>query len=487
MSQTISDRIAAGKLAKRGLLSPAQVARAAEVVAEVEASGLETIRVVFPDQHGLLRGKNVTARTLASIFASGLSVPSTVLLKDTANRTVFDIWDGNMTLDGRPLTGAGDILLVPDPDCLTPLPWSPHSAILMCDLAHSTGRSVTISSREVLRRAIDHLSGAALSAVMGLEVEFQVFAIEDDALDHEQATFPPAAMRTRNLTQGWSYLSETRYGEVEGLLDTLRRHAEAMGLSPRSMEIEMGPSQFEFTFDASDPLTQADRFVLFRTMVKEVCQAEGLHASFMAKPRVANSAANGWHIHQSLVCDDTGANVFMPTEDGTLTDTASHWVAGLLDHAAACCLMTNPTVNGYKRFTEFQLAPNRVQWGTDNRGAMLRALLYADDPASRVENRVADTTANPYYALAAQIIAGLDGLSRKAKAPPPTATPYGTDQALLPPSLIAAIEAFEESTLFNDALGPYFVRYLTHLKRAEWQRYLMTVSDWEQTEYFNLF
>lgn len=487
MTDSTLDRIASGKLARRGLLSPEQITRAAAMVEEASGNGLETIRVLFPDQHGLLRGKTITARTLGSLFENGLSVPSTLLLKDTANMTVFDIWNGALELDDRPLAGAGDVLLVPDPNRLTPLPWSPHSAVLICDLAFTNGDPVSIAPRQVLRTAMDRLAQAGFDAVMGLEVEFQVFEIEDPALDHSEATMPPAPRGTRNTTQGWSYLSETRYGEVEPLLDTLRRHAEAMGLAPRSMEVEMGPSQFEFTFDASDPLTQADRFVLFRTMAKEVCHDMGLHASFMAKPRLPNSAANGWHIHQSLLSRDTGENVFMAETDGTLTDLASAWIAGLLEHASAACLMTNPTVNGYKRFTAFQLAPNRVQWGTDNRGAMLRALLTGGDPASRVENRVADTTANPYYALAAQIISGLDGITRGSRAPAPTSTPYADDTALLPPSLIAAIEAFEESALFATAFGPAFQGYLSHLKRAEWQRYLMTVSDWEQAEYFNLF
>ena len=66
------------------------------------------------------------------------------------------------------------------------------------------------------------------------------------------------------MTQGWQYLTDTRYGQAEGILDTLRRFSEDMGLAPRTMEIEMGPSQFEFTFDPSGPMLQADRFVLFR-------------------------------------------------------------------------------------------------------------------------------------------------------------------------------------------------------------------------------
>jgi len=323
--------------------------------------------------------------------------------------------------------------------------------------------------------------------MMGLEVEFQVFERLDAALDHGQATMPPAPVATRNLTQGWQYLTETRYGEAEDLLDTIRRMAAAMGLAPRSMEIEMGPSQFEFTFAPSDPVGQADRAVLFRTMVKEVCHARGLHASFMAKPRLPNAAANGWHIHQSLLHRSSGENAFTPATPGELTTEAAGWIAGLLDNAAACCLLTSPTINSYKRFAPFQLAPNRVQWGWDNRGAMIRALLQPGDRASRVENRVADPTANPYLAFAAQIIAGRDGIARGATPPPATETPYDETAVALPATMIEAIEAFEASDLFADRLGADVVRYLAHIKRAEWGRYLSTISEWEQAEYFNLF
>ncbi|MBN8291105.1 glutamine synthetase [Rhodobacter sp. NTK016B] len=476
-----------GALFERGLLSENQARAGAELAARVVADGFETVRVLFADQHGILRGKTITARTLGSALAAGLSVPSTLILKDTAHRTVFDVWKNGLTLDGVSLSGAGDLLLVPDPGTFTPLPWSPHSAVILCDLAYRSGQRVSVSSRGVLRRAMDGLARTGHDAVMGLEVEFQVFSVSDDGLAHDQATMPPAALTTRNTTQGWAFLTETRYGAVEPLMDELRRAAEAMGLAPRSMEIEMGPSQFEFTFDASDPMVQADRFVLFRMMVKEICQRQGLHASFMPKPRVANAVANGWHIHQSLVSRETGHNVFTPGEDGTPTLEAGAWIAGLLDHAPATCLLTNPTINGYKRFSAFQLAPNRVQWGTDNRGAMLRALFQPGDPAARIENRVADTAANPYYALAGQILSGLDGLNRGATPPPPTLTPYAEDQTHLPATLEAAVHAFEASPLYAQTLGEDFVRYLAHLKRAEWARYLSTVSEWEQAEYFNLF
>ena len=457
----------------------------AGVLAQIEEAGIETVRLVFADQHGILRGKTIVAGALASAFRSGIGVPSTLLLKDTSHRTVFPVWGPGVEVADLPLGGAGDVILIPDPKRFFPLPWAPHSALILCDVRHRDGRPVQFSSGAVLSSAVTRLADAGYRATFGLEVEFQVFRVTDPALDHAKGTMPPAPPLTENLTQGYQYLTETRYAEAEELLDHLRRMAEALGLEPRSMEIEMGPSQFEFTFAPSDAETQADRFVLFRTMVKEVCQARGLHASFMAQPALPNAAANGWHMHQSLQ-DADGKPVFMPRGDGALTAEASGWIAGLLAHADACCLMTNPTVNSYKRFAPFQLAPNRIQWGRDNRGAMVRALLAPDDPASRIENRVADTSANPHFALAAQILAGLDGLTSGMLAPAPTETPY-EGATRLPISLLAAIEAFEASPFIAAAFGSDFLSYMSILKRAEWDRYLMTVSDWEQQEYFGLF
>ncbi len=490
MNNSLADEIKSGALARLGHRDASSAILAQGVIEQAATKSIETVRLVFADQHGILRGKTIAVRMLAGAFSSGIGVPSTLLLKDTSHRTVFDVWDGNTPSAETGLEsllgGASDVLLVPDPSGFYPLPWSPHSAILMCDVIDRAGAPIAFSSRTVLQTAEDQLRDAGFQAVFGLEVEFQIFQKTNAALNHEQATVPPAPIETSNLTQGWQYLTDTRYSEAEDILDTLRRYAETMGLAPRTMEVEMGPSQFEFTFDPSGPMTQADRFVLFRTMVKEVCEQHGLHATFMAKPKLANAAANGWHIHQSLLDVKTGANVFK-SKDSTLTQHASGWIAGLLEHAPASCLLTTPTVNGYKRFTEFQLAPNRITWGADNRGAMIRALLYPDDNASRIENRVADTTANPYYAFAAQILGGLSGIKGGKSAPPPTQTPYASDAAQLPDNLSTAIDAFEASQLFRDMLGEEFVEYLLHIKRAEWQRYLMTVSEWEQAEYFNLF
>ncbi|TNF57637.1 MAG: glutamine synthetase [Rhodobacteraceae bacterium] len=479
--------IAGGRLAASGLLEPEDCATAEELLARLDGSEIETVRVVFIDQHGILRGKTLMPEALPSLFRSGIAAPSTLLLKDTSHRTVFPVWSKDAGIASGPMQGANDMLLVPDPGSLTPLPWSPHSAWLFARPVHRSGAPIPFAPETVLRTAIDRLADQGYAAKLGLEVEFHVLDVTDDALDHDQTTMPGQPPQTRALTQGYQFLTDARYGEAEEVLDLIRRNAQGLGLPIRSLEIEMGPSQFEATFAPADPMTAARRMVMFRAMVKEVCARQGLHATFMARPRLPNITASGWHIHQSLEDLGTGANLFTPEGAHELTVEAAGWIAGLLAHAAESQLLIAPTVNSYKRYSGQQLAPDRVQWGWDNRGAMVRALLAPGDGASRLENRAPDATANPCYAIAAQLLSGLSGLTEGLEPPAPCETPYDSDVPPLPKSLRDAVEAFVGSALYRDVLGDETVDYLARLKRAEWDRYVATVSEWEQAEYFGLF
>tara|TARA_R110002072_G_scaffold62214_8_gene155956 strand:- start:218 stop:1597 length:1380 start_codon:yes stop_codon:yes gene_type:complete len=453
------------------------------VLEQVKKSGTETIRVLFADQHGILRGKTIVASALASVFSNGMNVPSSLLLKDTSNRTVFPVWSAA----DSPMSGVGDVTLFPDPSTFRILPWSPHSAWILCDTRMRNGDPIPFVSRDLLKSAVSKLEAQGLKMLVGLEVEFHIFEILDPGPDHKTTAMPGTAPLTRNLSQGYQFLSETRYGEVETVLDDLRRVCQQMGLPIRTTEIEMGPSQFEFTFDPDAPLIHADNMVMLRTLVKEVCARRGLHATFMCRPRVKDGAASGWHLHQSVLNAQTGENMMIPRKDGGLSKTASGWIAGLLAHAAESCILTTPTVNGYKRYRPGQLAPDRIQWGYDNRGSMIRAVMAFGDIASRVENRVAETAANPYYFFASQIISGLAGITQKLAAPPAVETPYETDAIKLPTDLLEAIQSFEKSHLYRNELGDTFVNYLSKIKRAEWERYLAHISEWEQAEYFDIF
>ncbi|MEW5423239.1 glutamine synthetase family protein [Amorphus sp. 3PC139-8] len=460
---------------------------AAEVIERAKRAELETVRLSFVDQHGVLRGKTLVADELAGAFRNGLAMTSTLLLKDTSHRTVFPVWDDDIGFGPGRFTGAGDVLIVPDPETFKILPWSPHSGWMLCDVRDKNGDEMPFCTRSILKRAVAQLKEDNLALVCGLEFEFYVFRVDNTRLDHADSGMPSAPPDTSLVSHGYQYLTEARYDALEEVMDELRRACQKLGLPVRSMEAEFGPSQCEFTFAPGSPLEQADGTVLFRSLVKQVCARRGLHATFMCRPKLNGIVPSGWHMHQSIVDTDTGDNLMIPHDDGTLSKIAGNWIAGLLDHAKESCLLTTPTVNGYKRYQPFLLAPDRIQWGRDNKGAMIRGLMAPNDKASRVESRVAEPTANPYLFIASQILSGHDGVRRNLKAPPPVENPYTSDAVSLPRSLISALEHFDESAFYREALGADFTRYLSQIKHAEWSRYLTTVSEWEQSEYFSLF
>lgn len=457
------------------------------VIQAVEEQGLETIRLSFADQHGILRGKTIVAGELKSAFRKGVNMTTTLLLKDTSHTTVFPVWTQDAGFGPGKLIGASDFLLIPDPGTFRVLPWSPHTGWMMGEIHDTDGLPIPFSSRRILRQTVDKLAIKNMHLVTGLEVEFHVFHMDDANLRHDNAGRPEDPPQTSLITHGYQYLTESRYDELETVMDLIRRNACALELPVRSMEAEFGPSQFEFTFKPAGAMESADALMLFRSMVKQVCRRAGYHATFMCRPRLKNIMSSGWHLHQSLTDLDSGENLFMPEAGKVLSTVGGRWVAGLLDHAAEACLLSTPTVNGYKRYQPYALAPDRVQWGRDNRGAMIRVITSPGDPASRVENRVGESAANPYLYVAAQVLCGLDGIERELSPPEPVETPYEADVPKLPTNLGDAVRAFRDSAFMHEALGDTFVDYYAHIKQVEWERYLSDVSEWEHREYFSLY
>ncbi len=440
-----------------------------DVLARIKSQGLETLRLSFVDQHGVLRGKTVVADAAEAALRNGVAMTSTLLLKDTSHKTVFPVWQDGPGLGDGLLDGAGDVLIRPDASTFRVLPWASHSGWILCDLSYKDGSALPFNPRGLLQKAVGTLTAAGMALQVGLEVEFTLFDAD---------TKTP-------VNPGYQYLTEARYNMLEPVFDAFRRAAHALDLPIRTIEIEIGPGQVEMTLAPMAPIAAADALTLFRSMIRQVAAQHGLQASFMCRPKHTNAVPSGLHVHQS-VQDLSGLNLFQ-SSDGGLTDIASSWIAGLLERAIEGCILSTPTVNGYKRFQPGMLAPDRVQWGRDNKGAMLRALIGPEDPASRIENRVAESSVNPYLFLAGQIHAGLDGVTRHAKAPAPVTRPYQSAARALPRSLGQAVTAFADSGFFQDVFGADVVKWLETLKQSEWDRYLSEISDWEQREYFALF
>ena len=453
----------------------------------IETHGLEVVRISFPDQHGLLRGKTIAAADAVKLMRSGVSITSSLLAKDTSNKTVLPIWSAGGAFGLSALEGAGDVLMLPDPASFRILPWSPKSGWLLSDLYMLDGRPVPFATRDVLKNAVARLASLGYDALVGLEVEFHVFKAVDRDLEPEDSGQPGAPPEVKLLTTGYQYLSELRFDQLEPMIEIIRRQVTELGLPVRSFECEYGPSQCEFTFQALPPLAAADTMIEFRSAVKQICRRNGMHATFMCRPRIPNVMSSGWHLHQSLIDRASGANAFVPqSAEQHLSPLGRYYLGGLVTHARAGAFFAAPTINGYKRFRSHSLAPDRALWGRDNRGAMLRVLSAPGDPASRIENRVGEPAANPYLYIASQLLAGIDGIQRRADPGPPADRPYDTPAPLLPRSLGEAIAALREDAFFRATMGNEVVDYLLAIKDAELSRFNQEITDWEHREYFEM-
>nr|WP_246526710.1 glutamine synthetase family protein [Plastoroseomonas hellenica] len=358
---------------------------------------------------------------------------------------------------------------------------------MLCEAHFPDGRVAPYSTRGLLQRVLAEAAEAGFDFIAGIEVEFHLFKLLDPRLAPEDSGQPGTPPEVALLTQGYNYLTELRYDQLDPALEIIRREIQALGLPLRSMEVEYGPSQVEFTFQAQGGLASADLMMLFRSAVKQVARRHGYHASFMCRPKIPNVMSSGWHLHQSLVDRVTGRNTFIGGDGALLSDTALHYLGGLLHHARAAAVFSTPTINGYRRYRPYSLAPDRAIWGIDNRGVMVRALGTPGDAATRLENRVGEPAANPYLYLASQLAFGLDGISAKRDPGPSADTPYEAAAPMLPRSLAEAVEALDASEAARRIFGSGFIDYLLRIKRAEIARFEAEVTAWEHREYFELF
>jgi glutamine synthetase len=481
---------------RHNLWSGAQARAAAAVEQAIARKKLELVRFSFPDQHGVLRGKTLVAAEAARALRSGVTMTSTLLAKDTSHRTVFPVFEPGAGMDIAEMGGAGNFVMVPDPGTFRVLPWAEKTGWLLCDCYFPNGREVPIATRALYRNALAKLADAGFDYLAGLEVEFHLFKVQDLRLAPDTLGWPAEPPQVTHTTHGYQYLTEGRYDQVAPILDILRKDLAALGLPLQSLEVEFGPSQYEFTFAPQAGMAAADAMTLFRSTLKQAARRHGYLVSFMCRPRFANTLASGWHLHQSLIDRRSKANAFAaPDEKSVLSQLGRKFMAGLLANAHAAAAFTTPTVNGYKRYRGINtMAPVQAVWARDNRGAMIRVMGEGGDPATHLENRSGEPLANPYLYMASQIHAGLDGLARNLDPGPSADAPYKSSREALPEMLEEAIAALRANACFRDGFGALFVGYYTRLKDAEIARYRKDaagsapgeVSEWEHREYFDI-
>jgi glutamine synthetase len=437
---------------------------AAGAIAALREQGIDVVRVSYSDMIGVDRGRDVLLGELPAALGHGLAF-CRAIFHTSPQGDVVPVAGG---LDA----GLPDVLVRPDLSTLTPLPWEPGAAWAIGDVTTPDGDPHPESPRAVLRRVEALLASHGLRVMIGPELEY--FLLEADDSERGWRRYADAP--------GNVYVVGAKGDPRRHLIHTLRSLRDA-GLRVTAANHEFCGGQFEINLAHSGALDAADRSFRLKSAIQEIARLDGLMATFMAKPFNAEGGS-GFHLHASLA-DDTGANVFGDPggEDG-ISKAGRQAIAGVLAHARALAALMNPTINSYKRFGPDTLAPWLIDWGLDNRSAMVRIPPERGDGA-RMEIRLGDATANPYLAIAGTLAAVYLGI-RDALEPPPPLAGYGYDPsaaALLPQRLPDALDALAGDSDLRAALGEEFCESFLTYKRNEVERFERYVTDWEFTEY----
>ncbi|HTX84248.1 MAG TPA: glutamine synthetase family protein [Streptosporangiaceae bacterium] len=436
----------------------------AGVVAErLREQGVDVVRVSYPDLIGVDRGRDVLIGELGAAVEHGLAFCRAIYHTSPRGDVV--------PVQGGLEAGLPDITVYPDLSTITPLPWEPNAAWCLGEAYAEDGKVAGESPRSVARGVASQLEAAGYSVVCGPELEFFVC---------EQG---PDGQWRRYANELGNVYVVGRKGDPQGLLLHMLRQLRDAELRVTAANHEFSPGQFEINLAHSGLVDAADRSFRLKSAVQEIARQRGLLATFMAKP-FNDEGGSGFHVHVSLG-DESGANVFGDSDgpDG-LSAPGRYAVGGVLRHARALSALLNPTINSYKRFGPDTLAPWLIDWGLDNRSAMVR-IPPERGPGARMEVRLGDATANPYLAMAAIGAAVHIGIQDKVE-PPAKLEGYGYDPAsadMLPMRLGDALDALEADTELADVLGRYFTTSFLQYKRNEIERFERYVTDWEFGEY----
>jgi glutamate---methylamine ligase len=411
--------------------------------------------ISFVDLFGTMRAKIVPAAAIDAVAKSG------------AGFAGFAVWYDMTPADP-------DILATPDPASLTRLPWKPEVAWVAADLVMD-GREVAQNPRQVLKRVVAVAAKEGFELKTGVECEY--FLITPDG----QAISDAADQQSKPCYDQQALMR--RYDIVAEICDAMA----ALGWAPYQNDHEDANGQFEMNWEYDNALVTADRHAFFKFMVKSIAEKHGLRATFMPKP-FGNLTGSGCHVHASLWSTKNGRNVFEDRKGELgLSQTAYHFIGGVMHSAEALCAIANPTVNSYKRINApptlsgATWSPNSVTYAGNNRTHMIRI-----PDAGRFELRLADGAANPYLLQAAVLAAGLDGIRDKRDPGKRldinmyTEADKAKGAKRLPLNLLDALRALEKSTVIKDAFGePTFRSYLK-LKHDDWNAYSRHLTDWER-------
>nr|WP_232335439.1 type I glutamate--ammonia ligase [Thermoactinomyces sp. CICC 10735] len=434
----------------------------------VEKENVAYIRLIFTDLQGTI--KNV-------------EIPRSQLEKALDNKMMFD----GSSIEGFVRIEESDMLLYPDLDSFVIYPWGndvngSKVAGIMCDIYNPDGTPFEGDPRGILKRVLKEAEEMGFTSFnVGTEPEFFLFKTDENGEP------------TLNLNDKGGYFDLAPVDLGENCRRDIVLTLDKMGFEVEASHHEVAPGQHEIDFKYADAVTTADHIQSFKLVVKNVARRYGLHATFMPKPLYGVSGS-GMHCHMSLFRGKE--NVFYdPSDELGLSETARHFLAGILKHARAFTAITNPIVNSYKRLVPGYEAPCYVAWSPKNRSPLVR-IPSSRGLSTRIEVRSPDPAANPYLALAVMLKAGLDGIKNQLPLPEQTdRNIYVMDEQErreagiedLPSSLKEALIELQNNPVMVEALGEHALSHFLEAKEIEWDMFRTNVHPWEREQYMHYY
>jgi glutamine synthetase len=339
----------------------------------------------------------------------------------------------------------------------------------MCDLEWEDGSPVVASPRQVLRRQVQALADRGWQAMVGTELEFNVFR---DTYEEARAKGYRDLAPANDYNVDYSLLGTAR---IEPLLRRIRNGMAGAGLRVESAKGECNYGQHEIAFRYEEALRTADGHAIYKNGAKEIAAQEGSSLTFMSKYN--EREGNSCHIHLSF--RGTDGDPLLAGPGHTLSALGEQFLAGQLACMRELTLLLAPNINSYKRFVAGSFAPTAVAWGRDNRTCALR--LVGHGLSLRVENRVPGGDVNPYLAIAAIVAAGLHGIDKGLTLEDEfVGNAYESGKPRVPASLREARELFAASEIAHQAFGSEVVEHYGNMARVELEAFDAVVTDWER-------
>jgi glutamine synthetase len=456
-----------------------------EIKTLLDEGQVEYIKIGAPDIEGVYRGKRVASRFFLDALEDGFAQCDVLFGWDIAENLVSDVKISNWE------RGFADIVMKPDLSTFALTPWEQGVASCICDLWTEQGEPVVVSPRYVLKRVMEHARSMGFVPLAAAELECRYF--RENQVSLREKDFGPHLIP---LNPGMNCYAISQASADDHLLGQVARMMREHGVEIEGYNREHGPGMYEMNIRYADVLTAADRTMLFKTGVKEICHQLGYTVSFMAKWHDQEDGSSG-HAHMSLWDSNQQHNLFWDEgAEGHMSPLMQHFIAGVLHKMPEFMALYAPVINSYKRYSAGTWAPLNTTWGMDNRTCAVR-VINNGRRAIRIENRVPGADANFYLVFAATLACGLYGIEHRLKLPPKlngnaysAATLARAIEAghahLLARNLTVATDLLESSEVARVYLGADFVEHFVATRRWEVKECERAVTNWERRRYLEL-